>query len=157
MYKKGQIEMIGLVIVVILLVIGLLFYFKFGILRKEQPESDPTRELAYANNLIGALFNVEVCNGEYKIEEILIRCFEDKQGYSTSMFCDELGSCDYAEREIGNIIGELGLKSYKKYSISIRKDSDTVAIKEDCETGILSSTTLITPDEEHYTADFRIC
>lgn len=157
MSRSAQIEMIGLVIVVILLVIGLLFYFKFGILRKEMTAGDPTRDLVYATNLMGALLNIEVCEQEYKLDEVLVRCFEDSQGYSTGVFCNDLGSCDYAKEEIEKIMADLELKSYQKYSISIKEGSESFVLKEDCETGILASTVVITPEQEHYTVDFRIC
>ena len=67
MLKKAQIEMIGLVIVVILITIGLLLYIKFGVFREESSANeDPTLEYIYSTNLMGAIFNIKICEDEPK-------------------------------------------------------------------------------------------
>ena len=152
--NKGQIEMIGLVIIVILLIIGLVFYVKFGVLRRETVPESTLEEQISAINLMGAIFNMEVCEeNPTKIEELLVNCFEDQ----STEFCNEEDSCVYAKGEINKIIDSINLKNYKKYSISVEKGENTVEIKGDCATGILASTTVVTPEGDYYTAKFRVC
>ena len=156
-HKKAQIEMIGLVIVVILLVIGLLFYFKFGILRDNKQTEDPTIKTAYVTNLMGSILNIKVCDDSYKIEDVLVRCMDDNLVNTNLEFCDGLGSCDYAKREMGQIIADISLKDYKKYSISIQKGVNSVNLTQECRTGIASHTTIVTQDRQYYTVNFRVC
>ncbi len=158
---KGQIEMIGLVIVVILLAIGLLLYFKFGILRDDNGSGeDPTIEIAYVNNLMGAVLNMEICEndrGINNIEGAVISCFDGQSYGGTGLLCDGLGACDYSKAEIKRIIGELELKKVRKFSVSVEKNNNVVDIIKDCETGIVGRTRVITQEREAYTVKFTVC
>ncbi len=150
--SRSQIEMIGLVVVVIIIAIGFLLYIKFGVLRDQSNAEDPTIEVAYLTNLMGAVLNIKVCDqAPVKVEEALIKCYENEP------FCDASEPCIYVKSEIEEIIGSVGLKNYKNYSVWIEKGSDKVDIIPRCETGILSHTTLVTANNEHYTAYFRVC
>jgi len=161
MHKKGQIEMIGLVIVVILLAIGLLLYFKFGILRADNGSGeDPTMEIAYVNNLMGAVLNIEICENERgvsNIEGAVISCFDGQAYGESGELCNGLGACDYSKAEIRSIIGELELKKIRKFSVSVEKSNSVVDIIKDCETGIVGRTRVITPEREAYTVKFTVC
>lgn len=154
MSKKGQVEMIGLVIVVILIVFGLLLYIKFGILRKDETKKDSSLELAYVNNLMISIFNLKVCEeNPLKIEDVLVKCFE----FSNDEICGERSACDYAKQEIGKIMADFSFKDYRKTSISVEKGGQVVEITNDCEFGVNSYTTIVTADNEYYTANFKVC
>ncbi len=161
MHKRGQIEMIGLVIVVILLAIGLLLYFKFGILRgNSDTGEDPTLEIAYVNNLMGAVLNMEICENERSINSIegaVISCFEESSFGGDEMLCNGLTSCGYSEFEIKKIIDELKLKKFRKFSLSVENNDKSANIINDCETGIVGRTRVITPEREAYTVKFTVC
>lgn len=149
--SKGQIEMIGLVIVVILLALGLLLYVKFGIFREDNSKQDSVVDNAYLTNLMGSIFNVKICEtNPVKIEEGIVSCFNDEQ------ICGE-EACGYLKGQIKDIIGVVGVKKYKNYSIWVTKDSNNKTILNECKTGILTYTTIVTPDKDHYTAFFRVC
>lgn len=151
MSKKGQIEMIGLVIVVILLVIGLLFYVKFGIFREDVKKDDSAAQSAYVTNLMGAILNIKVCeSAPIKIEQGIITCFNNEQ------LCGE-EACSYLKEQIGEVIADIDLKSYKNYSIWITKGEENRTIINECKTGILAQTTIVAANREHYTTYFRLC
>ena len=145
--------MIGLVIVVILISIGLLLYLKLGVFREETVKEDATVQSTYVTNLMRAVFNVKICQDSdpKKVDEVLLLCFENE------VFCGETRSCDYVKNQIRDIIGSVGIKDYKNYSIWVSKGGSTVNISNECKTGILAHTTIVTPDREHYTAYFRVC
>lgn len=161
MYRKGQIEMIGLVIVVILLAIGLLFYFKFGILRADSDlGEDPTIETTYVNNLMGAVLNMGICENERGIDSLegaVVTCFDEGDYSGGESLCNGMGSCDYSKTEIKRIMSELELKKYRKLSVSVEKNNNVVDIIGDCEIGIVGRTRVITPMREAYTVKFTIC
>lgn len=151
MFRKGQIEMIGLVIVVILLSIGLLFYVKFGVFRQDNNKEDAGVENAYLNNLMGAILNVKVCNTEpVKVDEGIIKCFNSES------ICGE-EACEYLKNNIGDVLGLIGLKKYKNYSIWLKDSNNNKTIIDKCKTGILTHTTIVSSSKEHYTLYFRVC
>ena len=150
MFKRAQIEMIGLVIVVIILVIGLLLYVKFGVLRDEVKQ-DTTSENAYVINLMNGIFNLKLCEKDkIKVDEAIIKCFNEGQ------VCGE-EACNYVKTELKTIIAEICIKKYKNYSIWITKGDNNRTIMNECKTGILAHTTIVASDKEHYTAYFRSC
>ncbi len=142
--------MIGLVIVVIILAIGLVLYLKFSVFRDEGSKEDVAVSNAYVTNLMGAIFNVEICDGTLRIQEGIIACFNDEN------IC-EREACSYVNDTIKGIIDETGLKSYKNYSVWITQDRVNKTIINQCRTGILTHTTIVTPSREHYLAYFRLC
>ena len=149
--RKGQIEMIGLVIVVVLLAIGLLLYVKLVVFKEGAAKQDVSVENAYLTNLMGAVFNVKICSSDpIKVEEGIINCFNGMQ------ICGE-EACRYLKDQIKEIIGDINLKKYKNYSIWVTKGSENRTIMTECKTGLLTYTTVVTPDKEHYTAYFRVC
>lgn len=149
--NKAQIEMIGLVIVVILLAIGLLLYVKLVVFREEAPKEDITVQNAYVTNLMGAIFNIEVCeSAPIKIEAGIVECFNNGQ------ICGE-SACNYVNNEVKDIIADVGFKSYKNYSIWVTKGGENRTISNNCRTGILTHTTIVALDNGRYTAYFRIC
>ena len=151
MLKKGQIEMMGLVIVVILLSIGLLLYVKLVVFREDTQKQDIAVQNAYINNLMGAIFNIKVCEANpVKVEEGIVNCFNEGQ------ICGE-EACRYIKKQIKAIVQDAGVKEYKKYSIWVTKGSNNRVILDECKTGILTHTTIVTPDKDHYTAYLRVC
>src|SRR3989344_8037529 len=92
--KRGQTEMLGLVIIVILIVIGALFYVRFGILGKsgERQQKENTINAIQAYNLMNAIMNVKVC-GNVSIREGFALC------KNNGNLCDE-NACTYLDNEI---------------------------------------------------------
>ncbi|MBI2148627.1 hypothetical protein HYU23_03020 [Candidatus Woesearchaeota archaeon] len=149
--KKSQIEMIGLVIVVIILAVGLLLYVRFAVFREETNTQDSSIELAYLTNLMSSIFNVKVCESSpIKFDEGIGVCFQDGQ------ICGE-NACDYLKGQTKDILGKLNLKKYKNYSIWVTRGNENKTILAECKTGILTHTTIVMPDKSHYTAYFRVC
>ena len=150
--RSAQIEMIGLVIVVILVSIGLLFYVKFGVLKSDSANTDTTVENAYVTNLMGSIFNIKICNtSPVQIQEGIVNCFNNEE------VCG-IDACAYVGQQIKDIIHSVGLKKYNNYSVWVSKGVDNRTVLNQCnKTGILTYTTIVTPANEHYTAYFRVC
>lgn len=149
--RRGQIEMIGLVVVVILLSIGLLLYVKLSVFRDDSGGKDSALEHAYLTNLMSSVFNINVCDEDpVKIEEAVVYCFEGDR------ICGE-EACTYVEGQINTIIESIGPRDYRNYSIWVERGSSRQDISEGCKTGILTHTTIVSGSGEHYTAYFRVC
>ncbi len=149
--KSAQIEMIGLVIVVVILSIGLLFYVKFVVFKTDPVKADTTVENAYVTNLMGAIFNIKVCdNSPIKIQDAIIDCYNDLR------VCEQ-DACEYVKLQTEDIISLVGEKKYNNYSVWVNKSGDVKFILDQCKVGLLTYTTLITPERDHYTAFFRVC
>jgi hypothetical protein len=149
--RKAQIEMIGLVIVVILLAIGFLFYVKFGILDQDVSSEDPAIEQVYITNLMVSLMNVKVCeNDPIQLKEAVVRCFNQE------LACGE-SACDYSSGQIKSLINQIGINKYKNYSVWLVKSGKIEYVLNECKTGIQTSTTIISPQNGHYQVYFRVC
>jgi len=149
--KQGQIEMIGLVIVVILLAIGFLFYVRFGILDDDGSEDNLAVEQAYVTNLMISLFNVNTCGAEpIQLKEGVVRCFNSESA------CGE-DACDFVKGEIKAIMNSTSLNNYKNYSVWISKASKDKFILNECKTGVRAQTTIVSSSNDHYQAYFMVC
>ena len=150
--RIGQIEMIGLVIVVILIVIGLLFYVRFGVLRDEPIRQDTVVNNARLINLMGALFNFNICEST-QLQEAMVACYNDKE------ICDKTDSCTFVKDKVEEILQSSGLRlKNESYSISIGKGDNPKFLLDECNNiGILVSTTIIDSNRDHYNSYFRTC
>lgn len=93
--KKGQIEIIGFMVIILLLFFSLIFYFKFA-------STDSTDLLAEAeenlevSNLLNVIKMYTVCEGE-QLGEIIAECIEG------GFVCGE-DACDIVAREVPQIV-----------------------------------------------------
>ncbi|HLC85838.1 MAG TPA: hypothetical protein VJG30_00935 [Candidatus Nanoarchaeia archaeon] len=148
--KAGQIDIMGLMIVVILIIIGGLFYIKYGVLQDKEMQRDISLDQSYAINLLNSLLNVKVCEETIMIGEAMVECFNEGK------ICEK-EACEYLKPQIEEIIAAVGLKDFKKYSLWIEKGDNVKYITEDCTTGVKADELLKTDDNEDYTVNFRIC
>jgi hypothetical protein len=150
--RKGQIEMIGLVIVVIILVVGLLFYLRFGVLRKDDVKKDVMIEYATSVNLMRSLFNVKICDdGSLQVQEAMIKCLEEVR------ICGDKEACSFVNKTIRDILGSTNLNKTKKYTINISQGDNEKSIINDCKTGILVPGTIQISSDESFTTEFVVC
>lgn len=149
--KKGQIEMIGLVIVVIILVIGGILYLRFGVLGKKEVKNDVTVETSYIVNTLNALLNVKVCSNSISMEETMMQCLNRGEN-----ICDK-EPCQYLEEQTKLIVGSIGITNKYKYSISIEKNGATNEIVRQCETGSLADVKVSDASGEAFTVKMRLC
>jgi|SRR3989338_217466 len=148
--RKGQVEMIGLVIVVVLLVIGALLYVKFGVLDRKEPKTDTSVELSYASNLLNSILNVKVCDDKTGVDEGLIMCFKGQN------LCSQQ-ACPYLKNEIKTIMASVGLKDEKHYSIWIENKGKTEYLFNNCKTGLVVDTKKTDTDRSAYKINLQLC
>ena len=150
--KKGQIEIMGLMVVVILIIVGGLFYIKYGVLGGKKEATDSSIEQAYSIGLLNALLNVKVCEeAQIRVGDGLVKCYEGGQE-----ICSQ-EACEYLKGQMKDIIGSVGLKNYKSYSFWIEKSGEPKNLFEDCKTGVKTDEVIIADNNEEYTVNFRIC
>ncbi len=123
--KRGQMELIGLVVIVILITLGMLFMAQFAL------KSDPKKKIfvrkGLAYSTMGALMKTEVqcteklADGTTNTnmlaigEELIEDCAENK-GYPYSTFyCNDKHSCDFLTNKIGDLLSETLGKWNKHY------------------------------------------
>ena len=97
--KKGQMEIMGFMVIILLLFFGLIFYFKFA-------NSDSTDLLAEAeenlevSNLLNVIKMYSVCEGE-QLSDSIQECVEGGKS------CGE-DACDVVAREVPQIVSMNG-------------------------------------------------
>ena len=131
--KKGQIEMVGLVIIVVLIVIvGL---FAFGFMLRRSPTSLKEFDSIKANNLMNALVKSK--------EELMISCCELDQGS-----CSELN--DF-------IVGEVNQSIDKNFYFELKNDEVECYSYGICLEGVSSSTVFIRSRNNIYNSRVMLC
>ena len=143
--SKGQIEMIGLLIIVILIVVGGLFYVGFVVMNpKDGAESNV--ESIQARNLMNAVMNIKLC--DVTVKQAVVLC--DSGGY----VCDR-NACDYIETEVPLIVGDL---LDRDYAFNVVKGGEIGVVSVgDCEYGINSPSYFFSEVGIEYEAYFKLC
>ena len=135
MASRAQIEMIGLVILVVILLFGALFYVRFQVLQPVQSHQDSTLVTTQAYNLLGALLSLPLCEKK-TVKQAFIQCSET----STASFCGDLTSCQALKTQLPQILGPavdraLGLN----YSLTARSEEAVFFSISGCTRGITPS------------------
>ena len=149
--KKGQIEMMGLVIVVVLLIIGGLLYVRFGVLGKKEVQKNTVVETAYIINTLNAVLNVKICNNEIQLQDAVSKCFEKSEN-----ICGE-EACGYIKKQIEPIMTSVLINTNYKYSFYFENDEDTFNINKECEYGSKADITIVGIDGGYYMANMQLC
>lgn len=129
MVKKGQMEVIGLVIIVILITLGMLFLAQFALKEESQKKAFVGKNLAYST--MGALMKTNAFCYDYggvggietkKLalgEKLLDDCAASYQEPSKSTFmCSNKHSCLFLEQEIGGLLNKTLGKWNRHYQFS---------------------------------------
>lgn len=148
--KKAQTEMLGLVIIVILIVIGALFYVRFAIFGKsgELQQKENSIMITQAYNMMNALSNIKVCNN-VSIAEGFYICNHGGE------LCGE-DACNYLDTQIDSIVKST---LYRDYSLNVSGSGlDYRLPKADsCKYGVSSYPYVFDVKGETYKAFFKIC
>ena len=148
--RKGQTEMIGLVIVMVLLVVGALFYVRFGILGKKNVKEDISLDVNYASNLLNSMLNVKICDRKTGLDEGMITCFNGGK------ICEQ-EACDYLKSEIQAIIDSVGLEKYKDYSVWVESKGRNEFISNNCRTGVKVDSKVVGENKIAYQVNLQLC
>ena len=95
MRKKGQVEIIGLTIVIILITLGMLFVIKFVVLKEPDNIRTSYTRTQMASNMLNAMLRTNTgCRGK-TVTELLQSC-----ATMTEIDCGGIGSCQYVNDTI---------------------------------------------------------
>ena len=154
--KKAQMEIMGMMIIVIILVIAALFYVKFVVLQpKKEGASTLVQEQAY--NLMNAVLNVKVCWGNVSVRDAIKAC---KEG--GNLCGEDEDACIYIGDEIKTIVSMSMPKDYADYQFIAGKPVSSgceqpfldVKTKE-CKYGVTSPRYINV--EAEYCTIFKLC
>lgn len=123
--RKGQMEIIGLVIVVILISLGMLFLLKFVVFQPVGEERATFTQSQLTSNTLGAMLNtITTCRaeGEVTLSDLIQDC-------AMGLDCDGgVRSCDFLEEVVGTIL-ESSLKEWNKdYEFKVTKQNQDTLI-----------------------------
>jgi len=105
--RKAQVEIIGLLIIVLIITIIMLFALKSLL----DPRDDPTiiwTDKDMASSMVGAILNTNSnCTEDTLFSNLLIDCARFPPTGSRDLVCDNgLGSCDYASEKLGQLFSK---------------------------------------------------
>jgi len=145
--KKGQMEMIGLVIVVVLIIIGGLFYITFSLKGKDNTkEQDQHLQSITANNLVNALIKIRICENK-SVGQAIALCDVNEQ------LCGE-NACDFVKKEVEGIISSV---TDKNYLFFVNKGENELFNVGNCSYGISSVPYRLDVDSTSYDVVLRLC
>lgn len=142
--KKGQAELLGLVMIVILLIFALLFFVK---IKQDDQTSVTLRSSFRANNLLNAIMNVNLDDSsKQELKQLLKNC------------ADRPIDCSTVKSYLEDIF-EKTLLSNEKYEFDIRKgEGNSPALhvnkRGDCEEGVTASPVFLPND---YVFQLKLC
>ena len=119
---RSQLEIMGLVIVVILISLGLLFVLQFAVLRGGEPAKKTfTQEQIAANTVNALLITTTECQG-LDVTELIQDCasFRDVR-------CEGQNACEFVDAAIEQVLADTLQKWGKKYNLSIYDARETYA------------------------------
>ncbi|MBW2963693.1 hypothetical protein KY306_02880 [Candidatus Woesearchaeota archaeon] len=111
--RKGQLEIMGLVVVVVLISLGMLFLLKFVVFKPVGEERATfTRSQLSTNTLNALLVTTTDCrnDADLKISDLIQKCVETGEECNNY---NNMDSCDFLEEKIGEILNDT-LVAWKK-------------------------------------------
>ena len=149
---KGQMEMIGLVIIVVLLVIGALFYVKFSVFGSNQKREESTVRVTQAYNLMNALLNIALC--EKPLKEALIACKEQP----SEQYCEGKDACAYVKEKVPTVVDPILHQNIgAEYLFEAKKGEEVFLTFGNCEIGTNSPPLRFGSQGRQYQAYFKLC
>ncbi len=107
--KNGQIEIMGLMIIVVILALALLFVIKVVFTEKETPESQAYVTSTLVEAFVNTLFQTTArCTGDVTIQDLLLDCARHPYSGGSITCTDGSGrdACTFANETIGQILQE---------------------------------------------------
>ena len=126
--KKAQMEIMGLVIIVILVALGMLFAIKFFVFKEPSETKQKFTYEQQTSNMLSAMLKTNVCKGKETVESLLIDCVEGE-----TIICDDSqSSCEKANETIAIIFSDTLEGPWKQdYEFSVVKKSPSGSLDPD--------------------------
>lgn len=123
--KLGQMEMIGLVVIVILITLGMLFMAQFALKEKQDKKIFTRKGLAYSTMSTMMKLGVECekydsllySQGTVYLElqnDLIQACAEESYGGYPDFYCGDLTPCEYVQKTITSLLNQT-LGSWNKH------------------------------------------
>ncbi|MEW6063548.1 MAG: hypothetical protein AB1571_04230, partial [Nanoarchaeota archaeon] len=146
--KRGQLEMFGLVIIVVLIAVIGLFAIKFVFLRGEEGFTAETKLGIEASNIVNAVLKANICENKDG-RSIIIGCCENVDNCNRN-------SCDIIKSEIKGILGSIEQEN-KEYRLKIGNCFEVKSGKfNECKT-IVNSNYPIKGANRLYNLELALC
>ncbi|MBD3304655.1 hypothetical protein GF343_05955 [Candidatus Woesearchaeota archaeon] len=128
--KRSQMEIMGLVIIVILVAIGMLFAIQFLLKKPVGRETAAVKESTLAANFLNTLLSTTTDCFDRNMRELLQDCALT----GGSITCFGMSSCDYADDQLKIMLENTLGRWNKDYYFSIKGAPDVEKIKfgEEC-------------------------
>jgi len=128
--KKSQAEIVGLVIIVLLITIGLLFFVKFVVLKEPSDTKNTFINSELANNMLDVLLRTTTDCKESSVSDLFQDCATFKK-----IDCDGLDSCEKVNETIEWILTGSLDKWSKQYEFrAYIPDNDPISSYGKCAT-----------------------
>ncbi|MBI5880561.1 hypothetical protein HZB90_00350 [archaeon] len=116
--RKSQMEIMGLMVVVILVIVGVLFAVKFVVLKKPSEVKQTYSRTQMASNFGLALMSstTKDCR-DTAIKNLLIDCAEWPEAGGTITCDDEQRSCEYVNATISTLLDNTMTKWNRRYYV----------------------------------------
>jgi hypothetical protein len=111
---RSQMEIMGLVIVVILLTLALLVVVQFVVLKKPSEVRKVQTDAQLAANLLNSVLQTTTPCKKYQIRTLLQQCVS-----GNDMVCGGVSACTYANRTIGYLLNDTLNAWGKMYNFSV--------------------------------------
>ncbi|MBS3171363.1 hypothetical protein J4449_01995 [Candidatus Woesearchaeota archaeon] len=143
--KKGQVEIIGLAILVVILVVILVIALNFNF--KTTDNKSDLRKSLVANNLLNALIKQQ---GNVNIRELINDCYiEKRRNVNNGLGCLNL------KKELNNVFSTILIN--RDYFIKLRTEELEFFSEGNCDKGIESTTYRFKEEGILFIANLRIC
>jgi|TARA_B100002003_G_C14132239_1_gene544507 hypothetical protein len=116
--KRGQFEIMGLAIVVILMILGMLFVVRFVLLKPQSTIKQSYADTVLAANLKNSVLLFTTQCGDIRIQDLLKDCVQTPLGQSPEINNCPPGltnSCDYAQEKIQEIFDATLVQSNRNF------------------------------------------
>jgi hypothetical protein len=109
---KGQSEIMGLIVIVVILTVAMLVYVSYSASQPQSSKGSLYKEYAYnelATSYVDVLLDVSIPNcGTTSFEDLLVNC-----GTKNTVVCGSISSCDYVTK----IVHELSAQTLELWDI----------------------------------------
>ena len=110
--RKSQVEIVGLIVIVLLLIVAMIFILQFTISRPYTVQTYVHKQIA--NNMVSSLLETStVCDKD--VADLLQDCVDHPESASR-IFCLDKDSCEFVNDTIENILDKT-LRKWKKQFI----------------------------------------
>jgi len=143
--KKGQVEIMGLLVVVVLIIIGGVFYLKYCSTQKPDTQIEVNIRQIQTINAVKALMNLRVCDREMK--EAILLCADDMQ------LCEQ-DACEYLDEFVKGVYDRVLEDEY----LFVIKERESELLKiGGCDYGVSSGPYLIQEEGRYFEVNLKIC